>query len=115
MRRGVDQTDRRVVAHGRKSAPRRPRWRASPLANWFLVILAFDALMLALASGVVSSGNDAAGNGMVDALRQVLVQAGALLLCISAVLFLLVRRDGFRVSLTVMLALTSVLLPVLLR
>jgi len=115
MRRHVDQTDRRMMAHGQESAPQRRRWRVSPLARWFLVILAFDALMLALASGVASSGNDAAGNGMVDALREVLVQAVALLLCISAALFLIVRRNGSRVGLTVMLALTSLLLPVLLR
>jgi hypothetical protein len=114
MRRDVDRPDRRMVAHERESAPRLLRWRASPLASWFLVIFTFDALILALASGVVSSGNDAAGNGMVDALREVLVQAGALLLCISAVLFLIVRRNGFRVGLTVMLGLTSLLLPVLL-
>ena len=115
MRRDADRTDRRMVAQEQESAPRRAGWRASPLASWFLVILAFDALMLALASGIVSFGNDAAGNGMVDALREVLVQAGALLLCISAALFLLVRRNGFRVGLAIMLGVTSLLLPVLLR
>jgi hypothetical protein len=115
MRMDIDRIDRRMVAHGQKSVPQRSRWRALPLASWFLVILAFDALMLALASGIVSSGNDAAGNGMVDALREVLIQAGALLLCVSAVLFFLVRRKGFRIGLTVMLALTSLLLPLLLR
>jgi cell division protein FtsW (lipid II flippase) len=106
---------RRMVPRDRPSGGVGPWWRPSPLACWFFAIAGFDALMLLLASGVSSSGNDAAGNGMANAFREVFVQAGAVLVGCIAALFVIVRHRGTRIGLIVTLVLLSLLLPILLH
>lgn len=113
MRRDAERTDGPVASGG--SEPVRSRWKPSPLACWFLAILVFDVSMLLLASGVRSTGNDAAGNGMVEAFREAFVEAGAILLAILSLLFVVIRHRGVRIGLMVALVLSSLLLPVLLH
>lgn len=88
---------------------------ASPLAGWFLAIVAFDALILLIASGVGSSGNDAAGNGMANAFQMAFVEAGAFLVGCLALLFVVVRHKGIRIGPMAMLVLTTLMLPMLLQ
>jgi hypothetical protein len=106
--------DRRMVARDDGGLSRRRGWRPSPLGWWFLAITSFDALMLLIASGVRSSGNDAAGNGMANAFRAAFVEAGAVLIGILALLFLIIWHRGIRIALTVLLILVSLMLPMLL-
>ncbi len=78
-------------------------WRPSPLALWFLAIVIFDAVMLILATGVVSTGNDAAGNGMVDGFRQGFAELTACALALLTFLFLAIRHRGLRIVLIALL------------
>jgi hypothetical protein len=106
--------DRRMVDRDQAGAARGRGWRPSPLGWWFLAITGFDALVLLIASGVRSSGNDAAGNGMANAFQAAFVEAGAFLVGILALLFLVVRHQGIRIALTVLQVMVSFMLPMLL-
>lgn len=106
--------DRRMVARRESRTARSSRWRPSPLGWWFLVILGFDALILLIASGVRSSGSDAAGNGLANAYQEVFVEVGAVLVGILALLFLIIRHRGIRIGLFVLLVLLTLMLPMLL-
>ena len=57
-----------------------------------------------------SVGGDAAGNAMSTAFEKLFMIAALGLLGLLSVLFLLIRRQGFRVGLIVVLALNSFLL-----
>lgn len=113
MSKADESIDRRMVACDNVGISRRRGWRPSPL-GWFLAITSFDALLLLIASGVRSSGNDAAGNGMANAFQAAFVEASALLICILALLFLIIRHRGICIALTVLLVLVSLMLPMLL-
>jgi hypothetical protein len=90
-------------------------WQPSPLVVWFLAIAGFDAIILWFASGVVSSGNDAAGNGMANAFREVFVEAGAYLLGFLTLLFLAIRHRGIRITLMGLLLPLTLFFLMLLR
>lgn len=105
----------RRVSRSRADGGVDPWWRPPPLACWFFAIAGFDALMLLLAAGVSSSGNDAAGNGMANAFRDMFVQAGSVLVGGIAALFVVVRHRGIRIGLAATLVLLSLPLPILLR
>ena len=107
--------DGRMIVRDRANDDGRPRWKPSPLACWFFAIVAFDALILLVASGVGSSGNDAAGNGMTDGFREAFVQAGAVLTGCLALLFVVVRHKGTRIGLVATLALVTLLQTMLLQ
>lgn len=81
----------------------RRRWPPSPLTIWFLAVVAFAAIMLILAMGVVTTGNDPAGNGMVDGFRQGFAQLCACALALLTLIFLVIRHRGIRIALMVML------------
>ena len=106
--------DRRMVVRDETGIARGRGWRPSPLSWWFLAITGFDALILLIASGVRSSGSDAAGNGMANAFQAAFVEAGAFLVGILALLFLILRKRGIRIALTVLLVMVSFMLPMLL-
>lgn len=57
----------RVGQYGMTSNQDVSLWRRSPLTIWFLAIVAFDAIMLIPAMGIVATGNDPAGNGWLAA------------------------------------------------
>ncbi len=113
MRKDADGTSAGEAGCGPE--PVRPGCKPSPLACWFLAILAFDVSMLLLSCGVRSTGNDAAGNGMADAFRQAFVEAGAILLAILTLLFVVIRHRGVMIGLIVALVLCSLLFPMLLQ
>ena len=114
MTEADEPIDRRMVARDEAGVTRSRGWRPSPLGWWFLAITSFDALILLIASGVRSSGNDAAGNGMANAFQAAFVEAGTFLVGILALLFLMVRHPGIRIALTVLLLLASLMLLMLL-
>jgi len=114
MSEAHEPTDRRMVARDQPGVARGRGWRPSPLGWWFLAITGFDALILLLASGVRSSGNDAAGNGMANAFQAAFVEAGACVVAILALFFLILRQRGIRIALTVLLVMVSFMLPMLL-
>ncbi|SEN69687.1 hypothetical protein SAMN05192583_3343 [Sphingomonas gellani] len=57
-----------------------------------------------------SKGGDAAGNGMSAAFDELFMDAALGLVGLLSVLFLLIRKQGFRIAIIVMLALNSFLL-----
>lgn len=78
-------------------------WEPLPLSVCFVVIALMDAVILWLASGVVSSSNDAAGNGMANAFRDGFVETGAWFAAFLMLLFVVIRHRGVRITLTVLL------------
>jgi hypothetical protein len=86
-----------------KSHPDASVWRPSPLTLWFLAIVAFDAVMLILAMGIITTGNDPAGNGMVDGVRQGFAQLSAGVLALLTLIFLVIRHRGIRFALMALL------------
>jgi hypothetical protein len=78
------------------------RWRPKPLPLWFFAIVVLDAVILRAASGVHSSGNDAAGNGLASAFRSAFVEGGSYLLGFLALVFVVLRHKGFRIALLVL-------------
>lgn len=72
--------------------------------------MAFDTLILLVASSVGSSGSDAAGNGVTDGFREAFVQAGAVLVGCFALLFVAVRHKGTRIGLIATPALVTLVL-----
>jgi hypothetical protein len=115
MSKEDERIDRRMVPRGQADVGEGPWWRPSLLTGWFLALVAIDALILLIASGVTSSGSDAAGNGLANAFQTAFVQAGALLVGCLTLLFVVVRHKGTRIGLTVMLGLVTLPLPMLLR
>ena len=107
--------DRRMIPRDHANVGVRPWWRPSPLTCWFLAIMTFDAVILIVALGVRSSGNDAAGNGMGNAFRELFVQAGAVIVGFLALVFVIVRHRGTRIGLIVTLVLVTLLLTTLLQ
>ena len=114
MSEADEPIDRRMVVRDDAGLTGSRGWKPSPLGWWFLAITGLDALILLIASGVRSSGNDAAGNGMANAFQAAFVEAGAFVVGILALLFLMVRHRGIRTPLIVLLVLVSLMLPVLL-
>jgi len=104
-----------MVARSRGGKQTPPSWKLSGLACWLVALVAFDALMLLLASGVRSGGNDAAGNGMANAFRELVIQAGVVLVGCLTLLFLVIRHRKARVGILVALVLVTSLLPMLLQ
>lgn len=107
--------DRRMVVGGRSKLCKKPWWTPSSLSCWFIAIVVFDAVILLVASGVRSSGSDAAGNGIANAFQTAFVETGALLVGCIALLFLIVRHKKIRIGLTVMLVLITLALSMLLQ
>lgn len=93
----------------------RPWWKPSSLTVWFFGIILLDAVILRAASGVTSSGNDAAGNGMASAFRSVFVEAGAWFVGCLALLFLLIWHRGIRIALVVLLVPATIFFLLLLQ
>lgn len=115
MDKGSEPIDRRMVPRDRANVGVRPWWKPAPLTCWFLAIMAYDAVILLVASGVRSSGNDAAGNGIGNAFRELFVQAGAVIVGLLALVFVIVRHGGTRIGLLVTLVLVTLLLMTLLQ
>ena len=78
-------------------------WAPFPLTVFFLVIVLLDVAVLWMASHVVTTDNDPAGNGMANAFRDGFVETGFYLAGILALLFAIVRRKWARIALTVLL------------
>ena len=92
-----------MVERGDAVAAARPWWKPSPLTAWFFAMIVLDAVILTVASGVTTSDNDAAGNGMANAFRDGFVETGAYSVGLLALLFLLIRRRSIRIALPVLL------------
>jgi len=95
----TESVSQQKVTAGRDASVSRP----APLTLWFLAIVIFDAMMLILATGVVSTGNDAAGNGMIDGFRQGFAELTACALALLTLLFLAIRHRGLRIVLIALL------------
>lgn len=115
MDKGSEPIDRRMAPRDHANVGVRPWWRPASLTCWFLAILAFDAVILLVASGVRSSGNDAAGNGMGNAFRELFIQAGAVIVGFLALVFVVVRHRRIRIGLIVTLVLVTLSLTTLLQ
>ena len=115
MSRQNEPVARRTVVRDQADVEERPWWRSTLLAGWFVAIVAVDALILLIASGVGSSESDAAGNGMANAFQTAFVEAGASLVGSLVLPFVVVRHTGTRIGLVATLVLVTLLLPILLR
>lgn len=80
------------------------RWRKPvALTVCFLMIVFTDLLILAKASGVVTTDSDAAGNGMANAFRDGFVVTGFYIVAALTLLFAAIPRKGIRIALTMLL------------
>ena len=111
---GSEPCDRQTMDHIER--PVRPRgterrW-PSPIVLTFWAMALLNLVLAHFAFGGYSSsaGGDAAGNAMSSAFDKLFMLAALGLVGLLSLLFLLIRRQGFRIALIVVLALNVFLL-----
>lgn len=80
------------------------------LTFWAMVLLNLVLTNFAFGGYSSSAGGDAAGNAMSSAFEKLFMIAALGLVGLLSILFVLIRRQGFRIALIVVLALNSFLL-----
>lgn len=93
----------------RRSPLDRRWWKPLALTVCFLMIVLTDLLILTKASVVVSTGNDAAGNGMANAFRSAIVETGFYILATLTFIFSAIPYKGVRIALAVLMLPTTIL------
>ena len=98
------------------SASRTAWWKPERFTWLFWSVVACDAGILWLAKDGPRGGfnSDAAGNGLARAFQEVFVVAGAGVVGILALLFLVIRNGGIRIALLCLLALVGLFASALL-
>jgi hypothetical protein len=100
----------------RRSASRTAWWKPERLTWLLWAMVACNAVILWLAKDGPRGGfnSDAAGNGLARAFQELFVMAGAGLVGIVALLFLVIRNRGIRIALLCLLALVGLFASALL-
>ena len=100
----------------RRSAPATAWWKPERLTGLLWVMVAGDAVILWLAKDGPRGGfnSDAAGSGLARAFQELFVMAGAGLVGIVALLFLVIGNRGIRIALLCLLALVGLFASALL-